>query len=64
MTLNGKAFPDNKIDESKFPSIVKHIVEWMLVEDIIKSFAKIDCKLLFDILFKLFEGKLANVLKT
>jgi hypothetical protein len=62
MTLSGKTFPDGKIEDAKFPDITKHIIEWLLVEDILKSFAKIDSKQLFEIMFKLFEGKLSKVL--
>lgn len=54
-------FPNEKIEDSKYPGILKQIVVWILTEEIIRVFAIVDCKILFsEILFKFFNDKPSN----
>jgi len=42
-TLNGKLFPNENIEDTKYPGILKQLIVWILTEEIIRIFALVDC---------------------
>ena len=62
-TLNGQMFPNEKIEDIKYPGILKQLVVWLLTDEIIRVFAIVDYQILFsEIIIKFFNDKPSNYL--
>ena len=56
-TLQGKLFPNSKIEEGIFENTIKSLVVWVFEEEILVTFAKIDSEVFLEILFMFFLSK-------
>ncbi|KAL4492586.1 hypothetical protein ABPG72_007699 [Tetrahymena utriculariae] len=63
LTLQQKLYPNDQIEENKFPSALRTVVSWFFSDQVIIDFAKVDSAVYFEVVYLLFVGKPANILR-
>lgn len=56
-------YPNEPIDDVKFPQVIRSVSTWYFSDEIIVTYAKLDSAVYFDILYMFFVGKPAEILR-
>ena len=57
MSINGVIFPNYRIEYNKYPEVLRSILVWIMHDEFLKSFVKVDAEVTFEVLYKLFDGE-------
>lgn len=56
-------YPNEPIDDAKFPQVIRSVSTWYFSDEIIVEYAKLDPTVYFEILYLFFVGKPSEILR-